>query len=254
MTNRSIRDYKKKKGDYKSMRSVKVPDASTTWDIERNRRLKEIIDKIKKDRILWFETDVGDFRGLPTKEHVRCIMLGYSPDPSKVKKLIAEVDEKFGDESSEDMEVDEERKERGTKRSHDDSSSSSEEEDEKPERKVAKRTSDESKEEKEETGLSFKDKERALRSIESLDGRDVSYQYHAIAGLMKRAERVISCTKDEQKIKNMKEAVGVFENWIADYNVNGRSKENFNYLPLDLVQAFKSLADRYEVENNGFLK
>ncbi|XP_076229235.1 uracil-DNA degrading factor [Nomia melanderi] len=245
--------YKKEKGDYKSMRSVKVPDASTTWDIERNRRLKEIIDKIKKDRILWYETDVGDFRGLPTKEHVRCIMLGYSPDPSKVKKLIAEVEEKFGDECSEDMEVDDEQKEKGTKRSHD-SSSSSDEEDEKPERKVAKRTGDDNKEEKEETGLSFKDKERALRSIESLDGRDVSYQYHAITGLMKRAERVISCTKDEQKIKNMKEAVGVFENWITDYNVNGRAKENFNYLPLDLVRAFKSLADRYEVENNGFLK
>lgn len=241
--------YKKEKGDYKSMRAVKV-NGGVTWDIERNRKLKEVIEKIKQDHIQWYETDVGDFRGLPTKEHVQCIMLGYSPDPTKVKKLISQMEEKFESENGEDMDVDE--KEKSLKRSRE-SSSSSDEEDEEPERKVAK-VSEESKCEKEESGLSFKDKERALKSIQSLEGRDVTYQYHAISGLVMRAERVISITKDEQKIKNMKEAVAVFEDWIREYKLNGRASENFNYLALDLVRAFKPLAERYKIEDNGFLK
>ncbi|CAK9807672.1 hypothetical protein ANTQUA_LOCUS5292 [Anthophora quadrimaculata] len=217
--------YKKEKGDYKSLRSVKIPSGETTWDIERNRRLKQIIDKIKQEHVQWYETDMGDFRGLPTKEHVQCIMLGYSPDPSKLKKLVVQVEETFESENQEEMDVVEESKDKGVKRRHSNSSSSDTESDE-PEKK----------------------------SIKSLDGRDVSYQYHAIAGLVKRAERVISCTKDEEKIKNMKEAVEVFENWITDYNVNGRAKENFNYLTIDLIKAFKPLAERYKIEDNGFLK
>lgn len=216
--------------------------------------MKQIVDKIKQKHIQWYETDVGDFRGLPTKEHVQCIMLGYSPDPAKLKKLAAQAEEKFGTEGNEDeMEVDENAKNKGVKRRHSGSSSDEVENDE-PDKKVAKPSPEREKTEKEESGLSFKDKEKALRSIKSLEGRDVSYQYHAIAGLVKRAERVISCTKDEQKIKNMKEAVEVLENWITDYNVNGRGKENFNYLPIDLVQAFEPLADRYKIEDNGFLK
>ncbi|XP_076296013.1 uracil-DNA degrading factor [Lasioglossum baleicum] len=241
--------YKKEKGDYKSMRAVKV-NGGATWDIERNRKLKEIIEKIKQEHIQWYETDVGDFRGLPSKEHVQCIMLGYSPDPTKVKKLISQVEEKFESGNDEDMDIDE--KEKSLKRSHE-SSNSSDEEDEEPERKVAK-VSEGSKGEKEEGGLSFKDKERALKSIQSLDGRDVTYQFHAISGLIMRANRVISITKDEQKIKNMKEAVVVFEDWIRDYKLNGRANENFNYLALDLVRAFKPLAESYKIEDNGFLK
>ena len=93
-----------------------------------------------------------------------------------------------------------------------------------------------------------------MQSIKSLEGRDISYQFYAISGLVKRAERVISCTKDEQKIKNMREAIEIFENWLTDYNVKGRSKENFNYLTIDIVRAFKPLAERYNIEDNGFLK
>ncbi|KAK9309732.1 hypothetical protein QLX08_000724 [Tetragonisca angustula] len=245
--------YKEERGDYKSLRAVKTPSGETTWDIERNRRLKQIVDKIKQKHVQWYETDVGDFRGLPTKEHVRCIMLGYSPDPAKLKKLAAQAEEKFGSEDNEDTEVDENAKNKGVKRRRSGSSSDEVENDE-PDKKVAKPSPEGEKTEKEESGLSFKDKEKALQSIKSLEGRDVSYQYHAIAGLVKRAERVMSCTKDEQKIKNMKEAVQVLENWITDYNVNGRAKENFNYLPIDLVQAYEPLADRYKIEDNGFLK
>lgn len=247
-----VRAYKNEKGDYKSLRDVKVSNGDTTWDIERNRRLKEIIDRIKDEHVQWYETDVGDFRGLPTKEHARCITLGYSPDPTKLKKLAVQTCEKFG-EDDDDMDVEEER--RTAKRAHDSSSSS--DSDSESERKRAKRSSEteeNEQNEKTESTLGFKDKEKALQSIKFLEGRDVSYQFHAISGLVKRAERVISCTKDEQKIRNMREAIEVFENWITDYNVNCRSKENFNYLTIDIVRAFKPLAERYGVEDNGFLK
>lgn len=235
---------------------MKVPNGDTTWDIERNRRLKEIIGRMKAEHVQWYETDVGDFRGLPTKEHARCIVLGYSPDPTKLKKLAAQAREKF-DEDDDDMDVEEERKEakRKAKRAHDSSSNSDSDSDSEPEKKYARRSSEENvRNEKMESALGFKDKEKALQSIKSLKGRDVSYQFYAISGLVKRAERVISCTKDEQKIKNMREAIEIFENWITDYNVNGRSKENFNYLTIDIVRAFKLLAERYGIEDNGFLE
>lgn len=233
---------------------MKVSNGDTTWDIERNRRLKEIISRIKDGHVQWYETDVGDFRGLPTKEHARCIALGYSPDPTRLKKLAAQAREKFGED---DMDVKEEQ--RASKRTHDSSSSSDSDSDSdsESEKKRARRSSEAEENEqkkKTENTLSFKDKEKALHSIKALEGRDVSYQFHAISGLVKRAERVISCTKDERKIKNMREAIDLFENWITDYNVNGRSKENFNYLTIDIVRAFKPVAERYGIENNGFLK
>ncbi|XP_018364619.1 PREDICTED: uncharacterized protein LOC108762211 [Trachymyrmex cornetzi] len=249
-----FRAYMNEKGDYKSLRDVKVLNGNTTWDIERNRRLKEIINRIKNDHVQWYETDVGDFRGLPTKEHVRCIVLGYSPDPTKLKKLAVQAHEKFNEDD--DMDEEEERKPgKGAKRVRDNLSSS--DSDSEPEKKYTKRSSEaeeNEQNEKKQNMLSFKDKDKALQSIKSLEGRDISYQFHAITGLVKRAERVISCTKDEQKIKKMREAIQIFENWLTDYNVKGRSKENFNYLTIDIVRAFKSLAERYNIEDNGFLK
>lgn len=250
------RAYKGEKGDYKGLRAVKTPCGSTTWDIERNKRLKEIVGRIKEEHVQWYETDVGNFRGLPTKEHVRCIALAYSPDPAKLKKLATQAREKFGEDDSDDMDVEEteQRDDRGAKRARDSSSSSIDSDSGEPDKKSARRSPQADQNEKAENALSFKNKERALQSIESLEGRDVSYQFYCISGLIKRAERVISCTKDEEKIKNMREAVEIFENWITDYNVNGRAKENFNYLTIGVMRAFKPLAERYNIEDNGFLK
>lgn len=254
------RAYKREKGDYKSLRTVKTSGDGATWDIERNKRLKEIVGGIKDKRVQWYETDVDDFRELPTKEHARCIALAYSPDPAKLKKLSAEAREKFGEDDSDDTDIEEteERSDTGKKRARgvsSDSDSGSDSDCGEPGKKSARRSPRAVRgEETAENALTFKSKEGALRSVKSLEGRDVTYQFHAINGLMKRAERVISCTKDERKIQNMREAMAVFENWIADYNVNGRSREQFNYLPIDLVRAFEPLAERYDIEDNGFLK
>lgn len=239
-----FRAYKKEKGDYRGLRTVKADNGELTWDIERNRRLAKLITKIKEDHVQWYETDVGEFRGLPTKEHTQCILLGYSPDPLKLRKMISQIRETFGSpERSDTTEMEVQDEKRTSKRKHDESEdpSSSKEESSK-------------KQNQEESGLGFKDKEKALRSIKSLEERDVNYQYNAIKGLVGRAKRVISCTKDEQKIKNMKKAIKVFEKWITDYNVNGRSQKNFGYLSLDVVHGYKPLAEKYGIEENSFLQ
>ena len=223
---------------------AKTDNSEITWDIERNRRLEKLIRKIKEDHVQWYETDVGEFRGLPTKEHVQCILLAYSPDPLKLRKMIPQIREKFGspeENNLAEMKVDSEKM--SSKRQHDESESESSS-DEEPKKK----------QKEEEDGLGFKDEKKALKTIKSLEGRDINYQYNAIKGLVRRAERVISCTKDEQKIKNMKKAIEIFEKWITDYNVNGRSKENLGYLNCDLVRAFKPLAEKYDIKDNGFLK
>ena len=238
------RAYKNEKGDYKALRTAKTDSGEITWDVERNRRLEELIRKIKTDHVQWYETDVGEFRGLPTKEHTQCILLGYSPDPVKLKKMIPQIRETFGfPKESDTLEINAEDKDATLKRKHDESEDDSNS-DEEPSKKPKE----------EESGLSFKDEDKALKSIKSLEERDVNYQYNAIKGLVGRAKRVISCTKDKEKIKNMKKAVEVFENWITDYNVNSRSKDNFGYLSLDVVRGFKPLAEKYGIEDNGFLK
>jgi len=89
-----LQAFKEVDGDLKRLRNKKIPDDSTTWDIHRNRNLKAIDKKINDNFLPLFETD-GPLRSLPTKEHVELIMWGYSKEPTKVKKLIGEIDEKI---------------------------------------------------------------------------------------------------------------------------------------------------------------
>lgn len=88
------RAYEEVDGDYKKLRTLQVPESDLTWDKKRNKFLREFVDRMKEEDISWFETD-GDLRSLPTKEHARCIMWAYSPDPTKLKKLVSVVIEKL---------------------------------------------------------------------------------------------------------------------------------------------------------------
>nr|XP_012235548.1 PREDICTED: LOW QUALITY PROTEIN: uncharacterized protein LOC105679841 [Linepithema humile] len=74
--------YKNTDGDYEDLCEMEVPGGGgITWDVERNRRLKEIICKIKNEHIsLYEDVRFSNFRQ-PTKEHTQCIVLAYSPDP-----------------------------------------------------------------------------------------------------------------------------------------------------------------------------
>lgn len=263
-TKNLIRAYKDVGGNFKALRTTKCNKAEgVTWDIERNKRLREILKSTASPNFQWFEALNDNFTTIcPSKEHIRCILLAYSPEPSKLKSLIPKIkkipkvrdDKKGGDSIVEKMDAEQTTPKQKSKRSRTEerTSSSEDSESEEPAKKTMKK--DTNPEKTEGSVFGFKDKEKALKSIESLQGRDISYQYHVITGLIKRAERVISCTKDEEKIAKMEAAVEVLENWITDYNVNHRSRENFAYLSLDLVKAYKPLAEKYGLQGHDFLR
>lgn len=56
--------------------------------------MRELVDRIKEKHVQWFDTD-AEFRGLPTAEHTRCIMWGFSYDITKLKKLLPTLSEKL---------------------------------------------------------------------------------------------------------------------------------------------------------------
>ena len=104
----------------------------------------------------------------------------------------------------------------------------------------------------EEAAMGFKDKQKALDTLKYLDGRDVSYQYHVITSFVNRAKRTLEITKDEEKLTKIKGALKVFEDWLADYKKNKRSKENLAYLKIEIVDAFRPLAKKYDVLDEAF--
>lgn len=106
----------------------------------------------------------------------------------------------------------------------------------------------------EESGMGFKDKQKALDTLKCLDGRDVSYQYHVIVSFVSRAKRTLQITRDEEKLANLRDALKIFEDWLTHYKENNRSKENFAYLPLETIKAFRSLAKKYDVWDDEFFK
>lgn len=102
--------------------------------------------------------------------------------------------------------------------------------------------------------MGFKDKQKAMDTLKVLDGRDISYQYHVIVSFVSRAKRTLQITRDEDKLANLKEALQVFEEWLADYKENNRGKENLPYLPIETVKGFRALAKKYDVLDDEFYK
>ncbi|XP_030745940.1 transcriptional regulator ATRX homolog [Sitophilus oryzae] len=98
-------------------------------------------------------------------------------------------------------------------------------------------------------GLGFKDKEKALDTLKNLEGRDPDYQKLAIKGLIGRAKRTITLTKDKDKLQNITDAMKIFEDWLKDYEYKNLSKENRAYLPLASVEALLPLKEKYELKN-----
>lgn len=96
-------------------------------------------------------------------------------------------------------------------------------------------------------GAGFKDKDKALETIQLLEGRDITFQFQIINSMYHRAKVILKRTKDPEKVKNLSEAIETFEEWIDDYKSHSRAKENLTYLPLDVVEAFEPLAERYKV-------
>ncbi|CAH1176640.1 unnamed protein product [Phaedon cochleariae] len=98
-------------------------------------------------------------------------------------------------------------------------------------------------------GLGFKDKDKALETIKILEGRDPDYQKLAIKGLVGRAKRTLTLTKDKDKLANINEAVATFDEWLRKFELNNLSKENRPYLPIACIDALLPLRNRYDIES-----
>ncbi|XP_066139213.1 transcriptional regulator ATRX homolog [Euwallacea fornicatus] len=106
-------------------------------------------------------------------------------------------------------------------------------------------------------GLGFKDKEKALETLQILEGRDPDYQKLAIKGLIGRAKRTLTLTKDKEKLQNINDALKTFDDWLKDFEFKNLAKENKAYLPLSSVQALLPLKEKYGIESelaDKFLK
>ncbi|XP_035892078.1 uncharacterized protein LOC118503200 [Anopheles stephensi] len=85
-------------------------------------------------------------------------------------------------------------------------------------------------------GLGFKDKQAAEQTLSILEGRDPDYQKLAIKGLIGSAKRVIPATKNEDKLKSIKQAVALFEDFLDRFDREERGKQNLPYLSIDLIR------------------
>lgn len=81
-----------------------------------------------------------------------------------------------------------------------------------------------------------------------LEGRDPDYQKLAVKGLIGSSKRVLSGTKNEDKIKAIKEGVKVLENFLDKFERENLSKNNLAYLPASVVTAFKSPSESLVAE------
>ncbi|CAH0757864.1 unnamed protein product [Diatraea saccharalis] len=102
-------------------------------------------------------------------------------------------------------------------------------------------------------GLGFKDKDAADGTIKELEGRDPDYQKLAVKGLIGRAKRVLTCTRDETKLANIKEAISIFEKFLDDFDTNHMSKQNNPYISLGHVRTAEKMADGITDQQKSFI-
>ncbi|XP_026746096.1 uncharacterized protein LOC113507438 [Trichoplusia ni] len=91
-------------------------------------------------------------------------------------------------------------------------------------------------------GLGFKDAAAAEGSLRELQGRDPEYSKLAVKGLIGRAKRVLTCTRDETKLSNIKSAISIFEQFLDEYESQHLSRQNNPYLSLGIVRTAERLA------------
>ncbi|EDW66580.2 uncharacterized protein Ude [Drosophila virilis] len=76
-----------------------------------------------------------------------------------------------------------------------------------------------------ESKFGFKDMEKALETLKLLESHDMQYRKLTVRGLLGRAKRVLTMTKAAEKLKNINDAIGVFEQWLEE-NGGGASNKN----------------------------
>jgi len=97
-------------------------------------------------------------------------------------------------------------------------------------------------------GLGFKDKEAAERTLKILEGRDPDYQRLAVKGLIGSSKRVLSGTKNEDKIKAIQEGVEVLEDFLEKFETENRIKDNKAYLAYSVIEKLQKPDDELALE------
>jgi len=92
-------------------------------------------------------------------------------------------------------------------------------------------------------GLGFKDKAAAENTLKILKGRDPDYQRLAVKGLIGGSKRVLSGTKDPNKIKDIKEGVQILEDFLEKYESENMSRLNWAYLSTEIIDQFSAPKD-----------
>ena len=91
--------------------------------------------------------------------------------------------------------------------------------------------------------LGFKDKEKAIYTIEVIKNRDIKYQVSVISTMLGRAKN------HPNQTKGMRDAIKIFEKWLKDYH---KSKEKnggaeFKFIDYKLIKYFDKLAEYYGI-------
>lgn len=78
--------------------------------------------------------------------------------------------------------------------------------------------------------------------------RDPEYQKLAIKGLIGNSKRVLSGTKNEEKVKSIQEGIKVLEDFIEMFDTQNMIKNNKSYLAFSLIEQFPPPEDALAVE------
>lgn len=114
--------YKNARAEYKNLRTVSSGENKPTWDITRNSKLKELLEKFHSNKCDLWEAE------LPSKDHLELILWAYSPEASKIKKNQSKYEELLGSKKNSNAEEQEDEKESPNNKRKSDGSSSSEDE------------------------------------------------------------------------------------------------------------------------------
>jgi len=91
----------------------------------------------------------------------------------------------------------------------------------------------------------FSTKDKALRTIEFIKGRDIRYQQNMVTSFLCGAKSILKKAKTKEKKQNIQEAIGVFNEWICEYEANKHTLDRFDHLSLDIIKKYAVLIDFY---------
>ena len=100
-------------------------------------------------------------------------------------------------------------------------------------------------------GLGYQNKKKAEFTVKNMLNRDITYQFQVINTMYNRGLETIKRTKDNEKIKDLKEGNIIFKKWLKDYKDKNRSEEIYHYLPLEVVNKMEALADYYNISRKA---